>query len=329
VSRVVDLRALPELSLPLEDLDLDGGPYCMSVGEANDALRRSMDRVGLVNPPLVCRDPRGGWDVVTGFRRLRGLRFLGRERVPCRDLSGAAGSPLDILLLALHENLATRPLNEVEKAMVLSRLSAFVDRDTLRKEFMPLLGLRRRDDLLGAYLVLEKAEPAVRAAVAAGSLSMQSFQALRPWRVDDRGVTVQCIQTLKLNSNKQSVLIDTIEDLMGIEGRGAGEVLGSEALRALLEQGRNNPPQAASRLLEHLRRRRFPALTEAEQRFRSRVARLDLPSSVRVVSPPGFEGPLFRLEIGFRSGGELRETLVRLGRTPGIESLGPPWEEGA
>lgn len=329
VNQGCDLEDLREVDLPLKGLDLEDGPYCMSTGEAPEALKTSMDRVGLVNPPLVCRGAQGRWDVVTGFRRLRGLLALGRESARCRDLPGALRSPLDLLLLALHDNLASRPLNEVEKAMALSRLSGFVDREALRAGYMPLLGLSPRDALLASYLALEQAEPSVRSAVAGGGLGMRAFQALQTWRDEDRNAAVQCIQNLKINMNKQIQFIDILMDIMMIENRSAQEILGSPPFRTVLDQGEDNPPQGAARLLGLLRRRRFPAVSAAEQAFQGRVEGLGLSRNVRVIPPPGFEGPVFRLEIAFRSGRELRDELNRLSRTPGIDSLGPPWEEGA
>lgn len=324
-----DLGGLPEVRLRLEALHLEAGPCCTSFGDAPEALVASIRRVGLLNPPLVHEDGEGGWEVVTGFRRLRALRALGCSSCRGRDLSGTPRSGLERLLLGLHDNLATRPLGEMDKGMALSRLSAFVDRDTLRTDYMPLLGLPRRDGLLAAYLALEQAEPAVRAAVAAGRLGMRAFQALQAWTVEDRAAAVQYIRKLRINFNKQNQFIDILFDLMLIEESNAQDILESPPVRALLEQGGTNPPQAAARLLEWLRRRRFPAVSAAERAFQRRVEGLGLARNVRVIPPPGFEGPVFRLEVAFRSGAELRDELVRLAGTPGIDSLGPPWEEDA
>ena len=324
-----DLQGLPEVLLRLESLDLETGPYCTSAGDAPDVLVGSIRRVGLLNPPLVHGNGRGGWDVVTGFRRLRALRALGRASCSGRDLSGTSRSGLERLLLGLHDNLATRTLNELEKAMALSRLSGFVDRDALRNDYMPLLGLPRRDDLLASYLALAQAEPPVRAAVAGGGLGMRAFRALQPWRVEDRAEALHCIQSLNINMNKQIQFVDILFDLMMMEECSAQDLLGSPPFRTVLEQAGANPPQAAARLLELLRRRRSPAVSAAERAFQGRVEGLGLSRNVRVVPPPGFEGPVFRLEIAFRSGRELRDELVRLGRTPGIDTLGPPWEEDA
>lgn len=321
-----DLHDLPEVSPPLQELDLETGPYCTSAGAVPESLLLSIRRVGVLNPPLVHQNPEGGLDVVAGFRRLRALRILGLDFCICRDLSGTPCTPLELLLLGLYDNLATRPLNDGEKALALARLSDFVHRDVLIQEYMPLMGLAARRDLLDAYLALELADPLVREAVVEGALSMASFRALQTWSKENRLEVVYWIKKLNINFNKQSQFIDFLYDLMEIEACSAREILRSGSARMILEQGRANAPQATTRILEHLRKRRLPALAAAETAFRRNLTAIDLPPGVRVFHPPGFEGTGFRLEIAFRNGNELRSIVDRLAGQHGLESLGVPWK---
>ncbi len=321
-----ELHNLPEVSPSLKELNLETGPYCTSAGTVPESLLLSIRRVGVLNPPLVHQNPEGGCDVVVGFRRLRALRILGFDSCICRELSGTACSPLELLLMGLYDNLATRPLNHMEKALALARLSDFVHQDVLIQEYMPLMGLAGRRDLLDAYLALELAEPLVREAMAEGVLSVASFRALRAWSEENRVEAVYWIKKLNINFNKQSQFIDILYDLTEMEACSVEEILRSGSARMILEQGRANAPQTTTRLLEHLRRRRLPAVAAAEAAFRRKVAAVDLPPGVRVIHPPGFEGSGFRLEIAFRNGKELRSTVDRLAGQHGLESLGPPWE---
>lgn len=75
-------------------------------------LARSISENGLLHP-LVVR-PRGdGWQLVSGDRRLRAVRSLGWETVPCvvRDVDDRA-----MLVLALVENLQRSELSPLEEA---------------------------------------------------------------------------------------------------------------------------------------------------------------------------------------------------------------------
>jgi len=319
---------LPEIRIPVQGFDLETGPYCTSFGQVPEVLRESILRVGLVNPPLVQASSSGGWHVVTGFRRLRVMRALGCKACLCRDLSRARRSRLELLLLGLHENISTRGMNEVEKAMALSRLTRLAARDAVLEKYMPLLGLAPRPDLLNSYLALDSVEVPMRRAVAEGLISMRGFQDLEPLRPDDRSMVALLITKLKLNFNKQRQFIDIISDLIGVEDIGAKDILASEPFCSLISDSEANAPQAGERVLYHLRLRRFPSLEKAEKAFRASVERLDLPPWVRIYHPPHFEGPLFRMEVVFQNGKELRNRLLHLSEIQGLESLGPPWKTG-
>ncbi len=319
---------LPEVRIPMEELDLENGPYCMSFSGDETALRTSIQQVGIVNPPLVHRQGQGSWEVVTGFRRLRSLQTLGHTTCLCRDLSGAGLSPLELLFICLYDNLATRRLNDMEKAMALSHLESQVTREQLQRVCLPLLGLSPRPGLVEAYLALNRAEGPVRRAVAFGYLSMKAFHMLQRWSSADRTEATRVIQQLKYNTNKQVQFIDILDDIMDADGLDAASILADEPIAVILEQASDNPPQAAARLLDRLRERRFPSLAAAEQIFRRTVAAADLPRGVVVTHPRFFEGTDFRLEIRYRDGRELRDMVDALRRNPGLEGMGPPWKGG-
>ncbi|MBN1102938.1 MAG: ParB N-terminal domain-containing protein, partial [Deltaproteobacteria bacterium] len=82
----MDLTGGEPVVLDLDRIGQGPGPYAMSFGGDNAALVRSIEAVGLLNPPLVAGNSRGGLDVVAGARRIRALRTLGRNRAPCRDI---------------------------------------------------------------------------------------------------------------------------------------------------------------------------------------------------------------------------------------------------
>ncbi len=319
---------LPEVRIRMEELDLESGPYCMSFPGDEKALRDSIQQVGVVNPPLVHREGQGSWEVVTGFRRLRLLQTLGHTTGLCRDLSGAGLGPLDLLFLSLYDNLGTRDLNEVEKAMALARLEPRVSRVQLQRICLPLLGLSPRPGLEEVYLALNRAEDSVRRAVAFGSLCMKAFHMLQDWAAADRIEATRVIQKLKYNINNQIQFIDILHDLMEEEGVDAVSLLAGEHGVDILEQGGDNPPQVAARLLARLRERRFPSLAAAEQAFRRKVVAADLPRGVLVTHPRFFEGTDFRLEIRYRDGRGLRDIVDALHRNPGLERLGPQWKGG-
>ena len=109
---------MPQHLISMEDIDdRPNRPYCMSFEFDLTPLIRSIEKVGFINLPLLIRNEDKTLDVVLGFRRIKALKSLGWEKIPCKIFSESEMSPLECLLLSLNDNLATRTFNEVEKAM--------------------------------------------------------------------------------------------------------------------------------------------------------------------------------------------------------------------
>jgi ParB-like chromosome segregation protein Spo0J len=117
------------------------GPYTMSYGFDLKALCESIGKIGIISPLLVARNERGGFDIVSGYRRILALKALGEVKVLAQDVTSALSSPLERLLACFYENLATRKFNAIEKAMILQRLQRYVGKKEILSYFMPLLSL--------------------------------------------------------------------------------------------------------------------------------------------------------------------------------------------
>jgi hypothetical protein len=295
-----------------DDVEGKPGPYCMSFGFDLRRLARSIAQCGLFHAPFTVRNQDGKLDVVTGYRRVLALKSLGWESIPCKDLSGSGLSPLSLLLVSLHDNLATRRLNDVEKAMVLERLSQHLSRKSILEVYMPLLDLPSHEATLDLYLDLNGLEEHTLQSFAAGRLTFRSIKSMLQMMADCRSELISWIEKLKLNSNQQMYFIDIILDLVEIEECSISDFLCDNGLRALREDNRMSIPQRAKQVLEYLRHRRFPSLVREEKSFRDRVARLGLPKGVRIQHPPFFESPEYHLQIFFRSGPELTEKIKAL-----------------
>lgn len=313
------------VTLRIADLDLETGPYCTGFGRPLEPLADSIQRVGLLSPPWVHRGRGEAWNVVCGFQRLRALLEMGEETCVCLELSMPHPDPVELLLIGVYDNLTTRGLNEVEKGRVLERLTAYLDETVVLRDGMALLGLPSRASVLSSYRALAGAEAMVQQAVASGLLSMKAFCLLERWPSPDRMAACDWIIKLRINFNKQYQFIELLDDISIEERITPQGLLQSDFIRSVLEEKGANRPQKTVRVLEALRKRRFPKLEAAEGAFRKQVSSLELPKGVRVVHPPGFEGSDFRLEVVFRNGSELRERVETLYHTQGLKALNAPW----
>ena len=87
--------------------------------EGLEELSASIREHGVLQPLSVRRGASGGYELISGERRLRAARMAGLTEVPCILISVDSQ---ESSLLALVENLQRRDLNFVEEAAALARL---------------------------------------------------------------------------------------------------------------------------------------------------------------------------------------------------------------
>lgn len=322
-----DLSGAPEEQLELSDISDHPGPYCMSFRFDLDPLKRSIQKFGLINRPLVIGTAGGKKDVVIGFRRILALKSMGWESAPMKVLSGDELSPSDLLLLNLYDNLSSRPFNDVEKGMILKRLKPHFSGEEIRREYMPLLCLSSNESTRLLYEKLEDLDIALRTSCADGDLSLKTIKALLETNPDSRSTLFHWIKDLKFNFNQQLLLIENTLDISVREEKTIPQVLREKPLLSIREDKKLNNPQKVKRSLAYLRNRKFPLLTRSEEAFEKMISNLGLPERVKISHPPFFESPDYRLEILFRNGKVLGETVKKLARLNDLEGIGDPWEE--
>lgn len=82
-------------------------------------LAESIDKQGLLQP-IVLRKHENGYQIISGERRFRALKLLGRDKAPC--IVKAKVSDREMLEMALVENIQRENLNEIEEALSYQRL---------------------------------------------------------------------------------------------------------------------------------------------------------------------------------------------------------------
>jgi ParB family chromosome partitioning protein len=139
--------------------------------EGLEELKDSIKRHGILQP-VVVRRVVGGFELVSGERRLRAATALGMERIPAIVRDGVSDD--EMLELALVENLQRRDLDPVEKAIGYRNL---MDRLRLTQDqIAQRVGLQR--STVANHLRLLELPPSVQTALAKGQLQMGHARAL-------------------------------------------------------------------------------------------------------------------------------------------------------
>lgn len=319
---------IPPCLVDSDQISDSPGPYCMSFGFDPELYSRSIEKIGLVNTPLLIKNRSGYMDVISGYRRIQAVKALGWSRTPCRILPESTLSALECLLLNLYENLSTRVFNSVEKGMILKHLVEHLKEGEVIKNYMPLLGLPSHEETLRFYIRIEgELDVEIKSRLALGGLTLQAAKMLLDVDPESRLPICHLIIILKLNSNKQKQLIDNIVDISYMSGMSIYELIHKGPIEEICSDQKLNIPQKGDAVLRFLRSRRLPSLTTAESTFRKMISQLDLPNGVKINAPRFFEDPHYSLEVSFREGRELKDKIENLSRKEGLEILGDPWRE--
>ncbi len=315
------------ITLDLDCISEDPGPCCMSFGFDLDPLIRSVREFGLINAPIVIKKGKGRVEVVSGYRRLLALKHLQMEKVPCRDISDSGLSPLQLLLLNLHDNRVTRRFNDVEKAMILTRLVPHILRQEIIKEYMPLLDLPSRESTLDLFLNIDGLPHFIKEQLAKGALSVRVIRALLAVEPGLRADLLKRVLNLKLTFNQQLKFIEMAVDICVRDRIDISELFNQPSFAGIMENEKLNLPQKAKAFLGLLRSIRFPLLTRSEKSFRKTISALGLPQGTRISHPPFFEGDDYLLEVPFKNGKQLKERIRALENLDSLETLADPWQE--
>lgn len=307
-------------NVDISDVDLKPGPFCMSYNFTLESIKASIEKFGVLNPPYLLTKPGSNFIVVAGYRRLLAIRELGWQDTVCQILPDNF-SPLKALLLNLNDNLIHRQLNNIEKGMILQRLTGHFKREEIVSSFMPVLDLPANRQTLELFLDLEEIEEAIKVSVATERLSLRIADLMRGMSRDDRLKINDLFTSLKWGFNRQWETIQWIIEIASREGRSIKEVIGDRQIAEISNNDRMNNPQKVKAIVKILKVRRFPSILKAEKAFKTGLSNLSLPPGVRIIPPPFFEGIDCRLEIVFTKGEELREKLTELSDLSGLEKV--------
>jgi hypothetical protein len=295
-------------AIQLAEVDWNDTTCLISYGPCPEKLSISIQAVGLLQQPLLQCKEDGFLQIVCGSRRLEVCRKLGLEPLPCQVLPRPL-PPEACLPLAIHENVSQRRLNPVEKSLALTKLAHYIPRSQLLEEFMPLLDLEPSVTILKRYQRLSTLEPVILDGVAGGRLSERSGFALTDLKATDRLAFFHLFEELPFSASMQEELIDVVVEIARRDKLTPAQVLEGEREKELRRALNRPARQRAQDLRGHLQTRRAPRLGARKERFAREVKELGLPAGIRLVPPPFFEGPQWRLECTFKSADELAGLL--------------------
>lgn len=305
-------------------------PFTMSFPLHSERVKKSIDKIGLINPPIVRKKPgEKEFEAISGARRIAALRALGHTEAACRLVPEDGTSDLEAVLLNLFDNITTREFNPVEKGIALSLLSSQMTREEVLVSYMPVLGLPRHAPSLDLHMMIAKdLSDGIKIAIALGRLPLQVASELICLSQCDQENVFRTINYLMLNNNYQIQFIDLVKDMSLIAGTSIADFLLRADIAEIINDNNLSNPRKARKLMDHLRNLRNPTLAMAEKAFKKALGSIALPEGDTIVAPQYFESPYYELRVRFRNREELNKKLDSIASLEGINRLLEPWKSG-
>ncbi len=303
------IAAVASARVPIEAIEEDGR-FRISTGNDVADLAASIDRIGLLHPPLVVRG-KDRLRLISGFRRFAACRALNWRELPVR-VPEKEPSLRECALLAVAENAWSRPLNLIEQARAASLLASFSPDGRIDLEEARAAGLRGSGEFLKRIAALCGTPQAVQEAIVDESVCFWTACELADMPAPEAEMLAEVFRRLKTGLNVQREILTRLREIALREGSSIAQVLESPAIRKIWDDRDGDPNQKTRALRSLLRQRRYPFLSAAEDRFRALLRELPAAAGLRLQPPRDFEGTRFSLQLEFESPQEalsLREKL--------------------
>lgn len=285
-------------------------------------LSRSIKEVGVINPPVVQKTSDGYFRIVCGFRRVHAARELQIQELICKVIPCEI-KDLDLLLIALYDNLTTRPFHPLEKSFIIEKLEQFVDPKEIIAKYFPLLGLPPHKKGYDDIACLARLEKPVRDAVYRGDLAQPVAVRLSQLSRQDRMSVFDLLEKVHLSVSKQKEVSEYLIEISQRETISLSDLIKSQQITELFENDRLSKSQKGESIRSYLRCRRFPQITRMEDKF-TRIHRgLQLKTGTKLLPPPSFESNTFQIQFGVNSTEDLKKKIQQLEES----QKKPGWEE--
>lgn len=304
---------LSVFSLPLAQVDWEAHSLDFRRPSNWKPMCASLRKYGLLHPVLVTQDLKK-FAIVDGFRRLRAAEELGLNDVIARRFDG---KPEEALLLKIETMLLERPLNPAESALTLGALEKHFSRSDIFEKHLERIGLSKDPRIFEKMKALRNLPEEAFNALAAGLLPVGAAQVLAKFPLPEAEALFEFISPYALSTSKQKEVLTLLFEITRRDGTSIKELLSE--LKSESHDGET--------LRGRLKLRRFPRLSQKEDRYLALTSEFALSSDISLQPPPAFEGDSYRLEFRFKNEADFQNKVEKLRRMADHPRLGELWED--
>ncbi|HUT25959.1 MAG TPA: hypothetical protein VM492_16610 [Sumerlaeia bacterium] len=308
----LQVHAIPAVSVGLGDIGWDDDTYLLRYGRPVRAseLDASLERVGMLNPPLLIRGKTGA-AIVCGFARLEAWRRLGRKSVQARVVAAGAASEEELLVAAIDDNEVAggRRLNVIEQAMALEKLADWVGPERTIQAYLPRLGHKPSRATFEKLLGYRSLPKGVQVALADGRLGEGMLPTLRLLEPAEQELLLACMGTLRMSAGTRRNFAREAAEICRRDRVSLTDLLAEADFDPAVAPLPGETPHVRAALLAWMRKRRYPILHQIESDYAAAHVELELCDALTLRHPKDFEGDEFHLEARLRNVEDLRKVV--------------------
>lgn len=300
-------------ALDLTVIALEDDTYRISTSADVEDLIKSIQHVGLINPPVLLQK-QDRYVIVAGFRRIAAMQKLDYRHIPVKVMP-AESSPLECIRIAITDNISQRKLDLLEISRSLALLDECMeDRECLYAEAKNL-GLPDNRHHIDKIIGICRLPHLIQAGIYQNRISLNMAVELQGFDSFTGNLLTRVFMELKLNQNKQKEICSHLKEIAHREKHSTQEILLSEGVSEVLADKDLDNLQKTRVVRLRLRRRRFPNLSLAEESFQHNLRKLHLGNRISLLPPEYFEGRSLKLGMSFKNETELKEQIDILNKT--------------
>ena len=309
-------------TVPLSSIDSEDNTYRVTTKTKLDDLINSINKVGLINPPLLIAKG-SAFIIICGFCRIEACRCLGWAGLEAKILDSDT-SRLQCARIAIADNTMQRQLNLIEESKALSMLSGFYKDFISFSKAASELGLPENPALIKKIKNICRLPLSIQDCILSKTIPLSIAVELGMLEQDVAILLANIFHEFKLSLNKQKEIITLIKEIAFRENISIMEALGKCDFPDILNREDIDRTQKTQKIRDYLKQRRFPEITKAKREFENNVKQLKLGIGIKLIPPTDFEGSTYMLNLRFNSIKELQERAVKLNnilKNPVLEKI--------
>ena len=217
----------------LDHIDAGDLTYRITTRSDIEDLLGSIQKIGLIQPPVLAANP-SGYTIVCGFRRIAACHELGWTRITARILEKTIDR-FNTALLSIADNALQRALNLIETSRALKLLDDIGADSQQRLEAVEALGLPISPSLAPAVKKVCRLPLPVQEGILSETFNLS--MALKLGELDPLAAEglVLLFNRLKVGLNKQRELLELVKEIAEREEIAIQQLLSDKPLQKILE----------------------------------------------------------------------------------------------